>query len=65
MNFQIRAEFFNAFNRVYLNNPTATNALATQQVNAAGVPTSGFGRIDSGSVATSPRTGQIVARFQW
>ena len=65
MSFQIRAEFFNSFNRIYLNNPTVNNALAVQARNGAGVPTSGFGRIDSGSVASSRRTGQIVARFQW
>ncbi len=63
MSFQIRAEFFNVFNRTYLNNPTSNNALQAQARNAAGVPTSGFGRIDSGSVANAPRNGQIVARF--
>jgi hypothetical protein len=61
----IRAEFFNAFNRTYLNNPDSGNALATQTRNAQGAPISGFGRINPGSVFTPPRSGQIVARFQF
>ena len=65
MTLQIRAEFFNAFNRTYLNNPNSANALETQRVNAQGVPAAGFGRIDAGSVFSSPRNGQLVARFQW
>jgi hypothetical protein len=65
MTFQVRAEFFNAFNRTFLNDPTSNNAQQTQTRNALGVPTAGFGRIDSGSVPNPPRNGQIVARFQW
>jgi len=65
INFQIRAEFFNAFNRTYLTDPNATNPLQTQNVNAQGVPVSGFGRIDTGSVFNPPRNGQIVARLQF
>jgi hypothetical protein len=65
MNFQIRAEFFNIFNRTYLNNPDSGNAQATQQTNALGVPISGFGRINSGSVFAPPRSGQLVARFEF
>jgi len=64
LTFQIRAEFFNIFNRVYLNNPTSTNALATQTT-SGGVPTSGFGYINPGSVQVAPRSGQIIARFQF
>jgi hypothetical protein len=62
---QIRAEFFNVFNRTEFNNPDSTNALLSPNRNAAGVPTSGFGRINPGSLYSSPRTGQIVARFQF
>jgi hypothetical protein len=64
---QIRAEFFNVFNRVALNNPDSTNALAKQVADSNGVPTSGFGRISTGGVfADRPaRSGQIVARFQF
>ena len=65
MTFQIRAEFFNVFNRIYLNQPTSTNALATQTRNNLGQPTSGFGYINSGSTLMQPRNGQIVARFQF
>ncbi|MBI3278815.1 MAG: TonB-dependent receptor [Acidobacteria bacterium] len=64
-NFQVRAEFFNIFNRTYLNNPDATNALATQRTDARGVPISGFGRINAGSVFLPPRSGQIVARLEF
>ena len=65
MSFQIRAEFFNAFNRIYMNDPSAANPLQTQTRNNRGVPTAGFGRIDTGSLVTQPRNGQIVARFQF
>ena len=65
MNFQVRAEFFNVFNRTYLNNPTSTNAAATQVTNSLGQATGGFGWINTGSTFSGPRTGQLVARFQW
>jgi len=61
---QIRAEFFNVFNRTYLNNPDSGNAAASQ-IYDRGVPVSGFGRISSGSTFNPPRNGQLVARFQW
>jgi hypothetical protein len=64
---QLRAEFFNIFNRTEINNPTGTNALATQTANAAGVPTGGFGYINPTSLYpfSTPRQGQILARFQF
>ncbi len=65
MSLQIRAEFFNIFNRTELNNPTATNSLLAQTVNSAGVPTSGFGYINPTSLYSPPRTGQLVGRFQF
>jgi hypothetical protein len=61
---QIRAEFFNVFNRIVMPNPSAGNPKETQTVNAAGVPTSGFGRIDATSVS-GQRNGQLVARFEF
>jgi len=66
MSFQVRAEFFNIFNRLQLNNPDSGNALAAQ-ARAAGVPTSGFGRVNPGGVFGDrpARSGQIVARFQF
>jgi hypothetical protein len=63
--FQIRAEFFNVFNRTYLNNPTSTNSIATTTYNSAGQLTSGFGYINPGSVENNPRNGQLVARFRF
>ena len=65
MSFSIRAEFFNPFNRTYLNNPDSSNAASTQKVSANGQTVSGFGRINTGSTFSSPRNGQLVARFQW
>jgi hypothetical protein len=65
LSFQVRAEFFNVFNRTFLNTPTSGNAQAITVRNAAGVPTSGFGFISSGSVASANRTGQLVGRIQW
>jgi hypothetical protein len=64
LRFQVRAEFFNVFNRIVMTNPTANNPLQTQPRNAAGVPTAGFGRIDATSVSCQ-RNGQIVARVEW
>jgi hypothetical protein len=61
MSLQIRAEFFNVFNRIKLASPDSGNPLSTQfMVN--GVPMGGFGRIDA-TQAGSPRNGQLVARF--
>jgi hypothetical protein len=74
MAFSVRAEFFNVFNRMnVLPNPTTSNPQATQSRNAAGVPTGGFGYINVGQITTNnqnntnpaPRTGQIVARFEF
>ena len=62
-NLQIRGEFTNIFNRTEMNNPTSTNALATQTRNAAGLTTAGFGWISTATVASPPRAGQLVARF--
>jgi hypothetical protein len=63
----IRAEFFNVFNRVNLplqtgstNNPTATATF-----NNAGVPTGGFGYITNSSGIGGQRNGQFIARFQF
>ena len=64
MTFELREELFNAFNRLLLPGLTSTNALATQTRNAAGVPTSGFGYMNSNS-AGGQRNGQLLARFQF
>ena len=62
---EIRVEFFNIFNRVRLFNPDSGNALATRLVNAAGVPQSGFGRINGGGAQSLPRTGQLAMRIRF
>ncbi len=63
MNLSVRAEFNNVFNRTYMNDPTSTNAQATQSRNAAGMTVSGFGYINTGTTQSAPRFGQIIARF--
>jgi hypothetical protein len=62
---QIRAEFTNIFNRTEPNNPTSTNALATQTRSTAGQTTAGFGYINNGTTFSAPRQGTLVARFQF
>jgi hypothetical protein len=72
MSLQIRAEFFNVFNRVFLSSPTATNASATQVKTSTGQTVSGFGYINTsvtsiqtGGAVPTVRNGQIVARLQF
>jgi hypothetical protein len=64
-NLQLRVEFVNIFNRTEVNNPTATNALATQLRTPAGQTTGGFGYINTGTTFAPPRQGSLVARFQF
>ena len=64
MNFELRIEFTNLFNRLVFPGASASNALATQVVNAAGVPQSGFGYMN-GTSGGGQRSGQLVARFQF
>lgn len=61
----IRAEFFNVFNRVTLGTPSSSNPLQTTTVNNATGAISGFGYYSIGktSSAGSPRVGLLVARF--
>jgi hypothetical protein len=49
MSLQLRIEFFNVFNRANMADPISTNALATQ-TRSNGVPTAGFGYINSQSL---------------
>ncbi|MCU1335740.1 MAG: hypothetical protein JWO19_1321 [Bryobacterales bacterium] len=69
MRLTLRAEFTNIFNRTFINNPTSTNPAAVQtRVNNAdpnSKTTAGYGFIDTTSVPSLPRQGQIVARFQF
>jgi hypothetical protein len=72
--FNIRAEFQNVFNRLFLQTaavrgPTNTNPLSPTIHNGAGLLTGGYGYVNfvNGGTATSggarPRSGQIVARL--
>ncbi len=62
----IRAEFTNFLNRTEMNNPAFTNPQAQQTTNkVTGQTTAGFGMINTTSVFSAPRQGQIVARFQF
>jgi hypothetical protein len=60
-----RIDLQNVFNRTYMNNPTSTNAKATQTRDATGKPISGFGYISTATVAFPPRAGIIVGRFNF
>jgi hypothetical protein len=65
---QLRAEFNNIFNRLWIPNPSNLTAGATQTYKAGTNLTSGgFGYINmkDTSVANNVRTGQIVARFSF
>ncbi len=62
--FTLRADFQNIFNRTVLSDPTATNAQASQNRGLNGKPISGFGYINT-ATGTSPRQGIIVARIQF
>ena len=59
----VRAEFFNVFNRLYLPTPSASNPLATATFNNSGVPTGGFGYITNSAGIGGQRNGQLVARI--
>jgi hypothetical protein len=72
MSLQVRAEFFNVFNRVYLSAPTSTNSTATPVKTSSGQTVSGFGYINTsvtsiqtGGAVPTVRNGQIVARLQF
>jgi hypothetical protein len=67
MSLNVRAEFFNVFNRVTLGNPSSSNPLQTTTVNNATGAISGFGFYSIGSTSNSgsPRVGLLVARFQF
>jgi hypothetical protein len=61
---QVRAEFQNVFNRLFLNTPTTTNPDSPVTANALGQYTGGYGYVNSfNGAGSSPRRGQIVARL--
>jgi len=78
MTLEIRAEFFNVFNRLYLADPTVTAPQGTRSCTSggavdasgrcsAGTSVSGFGYINPTQFSVPrqqyPRNGQLVARF--
>jgi hypothetical protein len=73
-NFQIRAEFQNIFNRLFLSAPATGNqggnpftgpiTLATAPTTSNGAYTGGYGYVNTlEGAGAQPRSGQIVARF--
>jgi hypothetical protein len=73
VSFEVRAEFFNVFNRLFLPIPGGNNPLTNPAYSSSdGRPTNGFGFINpfgnpqaSTTQNTYPRSGQIVARIQF
>ena len=67
MSLNVRAEFFNIFNRNALGTPTNSNPLATTSVNNATGAISGFGYYSLGNTSGSgtPRVGLLVMRFRF
>jgi hypothetical protein len=69
--FNLRMEFGNIFNRAFYNDPSSTNAQATQTYLPNGNTASGFGYINATTknlsanapVSLSPRYGTLVGRF--
>ncbi len=62
---QIRAEFYNVFNRLFLSMPSTTNPQAAITVEN-GINTAGYGTIATvNGAGAQPRNGQLVARFQF
>jgi hypothetical protein len=63
----IRAEFQNVFNRLFLSSPSATNPAAnTTTATSTGYVTGGYGFVNYiNGAGTRPRTGQIVARLRF
>jgi hypothetical protein len=72
MNLNVRIEFQNIFNRLTLSAPSSTNPSAlTLNTNAfssgaTGALSSGYGFVNTvNGLGTTPRSGQIVARFSF
>jgi hypothetical protein len=65
--FQIRAEFQNIFNRLFLASPSIANPnlpIATTNYNGVAINNTGFGSITTlNGFGAQPRSGQIVGRF--
>lgn len=65
LRFEVRMEMFNAFNRITLPMPTATNPNQTPTFDNTGRQTAGYGFINAINGLNGARTGQLVARLQF
>jgi hypothetical protein len=67
MSLNVRAEFFNVFNRVTLGNPSSGNPTQATTVNNGTGAISGFGYYSIGSTSNfgGQRNGQLVARIRF
>jgi hypothetical protein len=73
MTLQIRAEFFNVFNRTVFPTISGNNPVATATRDGLGRTTGGFGfyntaaasNVQTGGIIPTSRNGQLVARFEW
>jgi hypothetical protein len=65
LRFEVRAEFFNAFNRITLPMPTSNNPGQTPTFDGNGRQNGGFGFINVINGLDGARTGQLVARIQF
>jgi hypothetical protein len=71
--FSIRAEFFNPFNRMEVVSDPSTGSPSNPPTRSNGVLTGGFGYMNYTAISSNavggtlpgPRTGQIVARFEF
>ncbi len=66
-NLQIRGEFQNIFNRLFLSAPSLANPLlpvATTTYNGTPINNTGFGSVATlNGIGAQPRSGQMIARF--
>ena len=61
----VRAEFQNLFNRLYLSSPTPTTPVAPTSANGFG-GFNGYGYVNTVlGAGSSPRSGQIIARLRF
>lgn len=77
MSLNVRAEFFNVFNRLEINNPSSSSpqgvrkctngsiAAGSNVCSAGGESPSGYGAISYTGLSSQPRNGQLVARFNF
>ncbi len=63
----VRAEFFNVFNRVNLGTPSSGNPTATTSTNSLTGAISGFGYYSIGNASSlgGQRNGQLIARLRF